>query len=178
MRVKEKEMINELEKKIEQTKTMPKEINDKLNKKILDNLLIAVGIAIYSIFLICGFHNIEKAVYIKDLKIFSLFLLGLTIAIIEYSYKKQSGTIAIYAIESLVLAIITLFSTYICILQESKFLAYIALIFYLFAIYYIIKSIVIYKKTKNRYIKSLSDINEIIKKNEPEKKEKTQRKRR
>ena len=41
---------------------------------------------------------------------------------------------------------------------------YISLVSYTFAIYYIIKSIIISKRMKKKYIQSLSDIEEIIKK--------------
>ena len=177
MEKKEEQIINEIEEKIQQKKKIPIDVQEKINKRIFENLLIAVGIIFFYIFLICGFHNIQKAIYVKDLKVFSVFLAVLSIGIFEYSYKNENTKTCIWGIETLILAIVTLFSIYICIMQEQKFIIYLSLFSYIISIYYIAKNIIIYKKMQKEYIKSLSDINEIVKKEKPVKKEKTERKR-
>lgn len=178
MSKKEKEIMENFEEQLEKKKKLPEDVQKKINKRIFENLLISIGIMFFNILLIFGFYNIERSVYLKDLKVFSMTLCVLTILIWETAYKKESGKICIWGIETAVVALTTLFCTYVCILQETKYILYLALASYIFAIYYLIKNIKIYKKIKRDYIKSLSDINEIIKKAEPEKKLETSRKRR
>ena len=57
-----------------------------------------------------------------------------------------------------------MFSIYICKVQELKYIFYLALFAYEFSIYYLIKDILIYNKTKKEYLKTLTDIEEITKK--------------
>lgn len=170
-------IINELEEKIKKTKKMPKEVENKINKRLLENLLIAIGILVFYIFLICGFNYIERNLYIKVLKIITLIIGIISICIFEYSYKKENTKTMWWGIEILVLSIFTMFSIYICKIKVTKYTIYLALFAYVFAIYYIGKNILIYKKKKKEYIKSLSDINEIVKKEEPQKVAVTTRKR-
>ena len=63
------------------------------------------------------------------------------------------------------------------IVQELKYIFYLALFAYAFSIYYLIKDILIYNKTKKGYLKTLTDIEEITKKEEPQKAKVTSRKR-
>lgn len=172
------EIIDKLERQIEKKKKLPKDVENKINKKIFERLLISIGISFFYILLIFGFHNIEREVYLKDIKVFSIALCIISILLFEYSYKKESMKICVVGIENLILALVTLFCTYICILQEAKYIAYLALVSYVFTIYNLIKSVRIYKKMKNDYIKTLSDINDIVKKENPIRKSQTSRKRR
>lgn len=172
------DVLEEFEEKENEKKFLPDEVKAKINKRIFENILISVIILFFNILLIFGTFNIEKTVYLKDLKVFSIAFCVLAIFIWEISYKKDSGKICIWGIETAFYALSILFSIYVLILKEDKYIHYIALDSYIFSIYYTFKNIKIHKKIKNEYIKSLSDIDEIIKKPEPEKKEETTRKRR
>ena len=107
---------------------------------------------------------------LKGLKIASLIVLLLTIIIFEIAYHKDSGKIAIHGIETLILAFHTLTIWHIVNKLNISFETYILFSTYAFAIYYILKSILIYTNEKRKYLKSLSDIHEIVSK-EPIKKE-------
>ena len=74
----EEKIINELEEKIEKTKKMPPELENKLNKKILENILMAIAIMMYFISLIFGNKHIEEINYI-NLLIYFIILHILTI---------------------------------------------------------------------------------------------------
>lgn len=173
-----KEILEEFEEKENEKKFLPDEVKRKINKRIFENMLIAVSILFFNILLIFGTFNIEKAVYLTDLKVFSIAFCVLAIFIWEISYKKDSGKICLWGIEIALYAVSIMFAIYVLILKEDKYIYYIALDSYFFSIYYTFKNIKIHKRFKNEYIKSLSDIDEIIKKPEPEKKEETTRKRR
>ncbi len=173
----EEKIINELEEKIEKTKKMPPELENKVNKKILENILMAIAIMMYFISLIFGNKHIEEINYINLLKVYTMCLGILSIIIFEYSYKKESVKSMYTGIEVLILSIVTMFSIYICKVQELKYIFYLALFAYAFSIYYLIKDILIYNKTKKEYLKTLTDIEEITKKEEPQKAKVTSRKR-
>ena len=149
----------EVEKKIKLTK----EQKYKIYGKMFKNLLLALGVLIYFVFLNLGYLKLETEVFKTDLKIFAAMLLGFTIYFIEKAYKTKRGTFAVHAIELLVISVITLYMPYVYFYHNkiAQFLfttssAYIA-------IYYMVKCIFIYVIYKNRYIKQASDVTDILK---------------
>jgi len=159
-----KEIEQELSADAKKQKQLPKEESNKLNSKVFKNIIIAIAIMIYLIFINIGSLNIETETFITDLKVFSIILISATVIIFEIAYKKDSGTLCVYGIETLVLSIITLVLPTIYTILNEKFGAIVISIAMLFAVYYVGKSIIIYKKEKKNYLKSTSDINEIVKK--------------
>ena len=155
---------------------MEKEKNNQVNKELLTNICISIGIMIYFIFINLGYINIELDIFKIDLKVFAMILLGLTIIIFEIAYKKDSGKLAITGIECLFLASHTLSIMHVTTVCKFNFQYYILTSSYVFAIYFVLKDIIIYTKERRNYLKSLSDIPEIVKKEEPQKKEATKKK--
>ena len=133
----------------------------KINKRIFQNIIIAVVIVLYFIFINLGFYNIEPIKFLKDIQVFSIITIGITIIIFEKAYKKDSGELAIYGIEALVLSICTLLTIFIEINYRNKFSYIINTIAMLFAIYYVGKSIIIYIKLRKKALKRVSDIDKI-----------------
>lgn len=173
----EEKIISEFEEKIEKTKKMPQDIENKLNKKLIENISMAIAIIVYFMSLIFGRERINATNYTNLLKTYTMCLGILSIIIFEFSYKKESVKSMYTGIEVLILSIVTMFSIYICKVQELKYIFYLALFAYAFSIYYLIKDILIYNKTKKEYLKTLTDIEEITKKEEPQKAKVTSRKR-
>ena len=149
-------------KTIENKKKLPKEEKRKLYKKMFTNIMIACAITIYLIFVNLGFLNIKPEIFVTDLEVFSISLIVVTIIIFEKAYKKDNDTIAIFGIETLLLAIITLISMYIFKIYPEKYMLFIVCFGILFDIYYIIKSIVTYVIGKKIYRNSVSDVKEIV----------------
>ena len=158
------EELANLEKEFVSKKELPKEQDLKINTKVFENIFIANIIMVFLYLINLGALNIETAVFITDLKVFSMVLIVLTIILFEYSYRKENGNIAIHAIECLVLAIFVLCSIYLYTIYFREFDIIISLASFIFAIYYVGKSIFIYIKMKKQYLASKNDINEIIKK--------------
>jgi len=117
---------------------------------------------VYLNLIILGFINIDNSIFIVDLKVFGVSLLALAIGVFEYAYKKDSGIIAIYGIEILVLSIITIGFIYLSLMWAEKFVSISTLITYIIAIYFVIKSAVIYTKMKKKYF--VNEMKKIIKK--------------
>ena len=67
-------MVEELGRNIEDKKTMSKEYEGKVNKRIFSNILIAIVTLLYLIILILGSTNIDKDIFIVDLKVCSIIL--------------------------------------------------------------------------------------------------------
>lgn len=159
-----KVMEEELSQDIKKQKKLPKEELKKLNKRILNNMALAIAIIAYLLLLNIGALNIETATYIMDVKVFSILLIVITIIIFEVSYKKDSGSLCIYGIEALVLAVLTLGLPTLYSIQKEHYGMILTGALVVFTIYYMIKSFMIYRKGKKEQLKKASDINEIIKK--------------
>lgn len=163
-KVQQEENLKNLEKEIIDKKKLPQEEENKINSKIFENMIIADALMAFLYLISLGSLNIETPIFITDLKVFSMGLIVLTVILFEISYKKESGSLCIHGIECLVIAIFMLFSTYLYTMYIKEFYMYVSIFSYICAIYYSAKSIIIYRKMKKKYIASLSDIDEIIKK--------------
>lgn len=141
------------------------------NQTIFNQLIMTVAIMIYFIALHLGYKNISLDVFELDLKVYSIALLLISIFVFENAYKKDSGTIAIYGIETLVLALETLLIPHIAERLGINIPIILVISPFVFAVYYIFKCVITYTKERRAYLNSLSDIKEIVKKEEPQKKE-------
>ena len=108
---------------------------------------------------------------IGDIKVFAGAFLVTGIIFLEIAYKKDKGTIAITGIEFLCLSLHNLSIMHIITLFKYDFRVYLLTSSYIFSIYYVLKSIILYTKGRKDYLNSLSDISEIVKKDEPIKRE-------
>ena len=152
-----------------------KENNKIIRRKIFENIIIAIAMMIYFIIINFSYLRMEENILLQGIKIESIVILFFGIAIFEVAYHKDSGRIAINGIEVLILSIHTLTIWTVINRFKIEFDKYILFSTYVFAIYYILKSIIIYTVEKKKYLDSLSDIHEIVS-NEPVKKEAKKRK--
>ena len=148
--------------------------NNKVSFNVYKNILIAVIIMIYFIIINSMYYKIDNSVALNILKVVSIVLLFFGIIVLEIAYRNENGNLGINAIEIIVLAGHTLSITHIVQLQKFEFANYILVSSYMFSIYFIFKSIIIYTKEKRDYLKSLSDIREIVV-NDPAKKTATKK---
>lgn len=152
-----------------------KENNKLIRKKIFENLIIAIAMMIYFIIINFSYIRVDENLLLHGIKIASLVILFISIVTFEIAYNKDSGSIAINGIEVLVLAIHTLTIRIVVNKFKIDFDKYVLYSTYIFAIYYVLKSMIIYTIEKKKYLDSLSDIHEIVN-NEPVKKEAKKRK--
>lgn len=135
----------------------------KVNEKVFENIIIAVAIMLYFIIINFSYYRIEESMLHLGLKVASMVILILSIIIFEIAYKKDSGKIAIYGIEILVLAVHALSIIQVVGITKIKFTTYILISSYIIGIYYILKASIIYTIDRKKYLESLSDIKEIVK---------------
>ena len=122
--------------------------NSALRKKLQRNLLIAILVTIYFLFIDLGINSIPITVYIQDLKTFTIFIVLIAIVIFEKAYKKDENYLALHGIEMVVIGIETLL-----ILQlystGNEYFKYVLLGITLGMLaYYIIKCLIIYIRYK------------------------------
>lgn len=156
--------IEEIKKTIKKKKIVPKEEIEKINKSLFKNIIVAICVIIYFIFLNLGQMNIKGDVYVTDLKVFSMCVLLTAIALLEVAYKKDSGEIALYGVEMIVISLTTVALIYVNLMLSTRYVYIVSAISYIFAIYYLIKSIVIFLRKKKQYF--VNNMKEIMNKDE------------
>ncbi len=159
-----KSAIKKIEKEIDEKTKLPYEIKNKIRSEIFTNITIASVIIVYFIFIILGSIGIIKNLRPIDLNVFSFLFLTIAIVLFEVAYRKSNGSLAIYGIEFLVVAIFTLFMPYIIFELDDSHKKIYLLASVFIAIYYTLKSIYVSIRIKNEYLNSVSDVKEIVKK--------------
>lgn len=150
--------------------------NKDILKKIFYNLIIAIIIMAYFVFINFSYSNLNTQTFELSIKISTLVIMTVGIIFLEISYKKDNGIIAVNGIEFLVIAAHSLSIKHVIQIFNLDFQLYILVSSYLISIYYVLKTIIIYTNDKRKYLKTLSDIPEIVKDEEPIKKEATKKK--
>lgn len=140
-------------------------------KKILKNSVYAVCIILYFVVLSFAYTRMNIERLSEDIKVFAGMFLVLGLISLEKAYKKDDGKIAIVGIELLVLSFHSLSIMHMTALLKCEFIPYVLTSAGVVGIYYILKVIVLYTKQRREYLRDLSDISEIVKKDEPIKKE-------
>lgn len=153
-----------------------KEVNEKYLNKIYLNILKAIIFITYFLIINLAYENVSVEYMEIGIKIFSMIFLFISIYIFERAYKKDDGDLVIQGIEILVLSAYTLTTTHVTNKFNFGFKNYSLVASYMYAIYFILKSIIIYTKGRKELVDNLSDIREIVKKEEPAKKEATKKK--
>lgn len=145
---KQLEKIREL---LREKNKLPREEQLKVNEKIFFNLLAAIVVIVYFIFINRLYFDLSPEVFLQELRLFSLGFLFVAIVLFEFAYRKDSGKIAINGIEFLSLAIVTMLLIYVETIYMEKFPGVVSLIGKAYALYFLIKSIVINQKAKKEY---------------------------
>ena len=153
-----------------------KEVNEKYLKKIYLNVLKAIIIVAYFLFLNLACENVNAEYFKRGIQLCTMIFLFVAIFIFEIAYRKDDDDLAIQGIEILVLSAYTLTSQHITKKFKFDFKNYSLVASYIFSIYFILKSIVVYTKGRKEMAEDFSDIREIVKKDEPIKKEATKKK--
>ena len=113
--------------------------------------------------------NLERL--IGDIEVFSGVFLVLGLLALEKAYREEKGSTAITSIELMALSMHSLSIMNVITMMKYDFRTYLLTSSYIIAIYYVFKAIVIYTMQRRKALKELSDISEIVKEDEPIKKE-------
>ena len=163
------DLNNSEEKKKITIKDIYKNINNTITGDVLANLAYSSMIMLYFMFFNIQYEVVSEMILNRYINISSIAFLIISIILIEISYKKEDDNTLIYGLEFLALAIFTLLIKHMPKLLNCSTQTYILVGSYLFAIYYMLKSTILYTKERQEDLKKLSDIKEIVK-DEPIKK--------
>ena len=155
-----KNVLNQIE-KIKKERKISKEVDKKIKDRIIVNSAICIALVMLIATYMMAANMLPKEWTKMFYSVSSIVFLIFTIIVFEIGYKKDSGKLAISGVELLAISIFSLFAPYI-FLKYNYTVIYGAIIIVL--IYYIIKIIRIYQLEKKNYIKTIDDIQEIIKK--------------
>ena len=125
----------------------------------------------YFIVLNMAYLTMKQERLLEDIKIFAGAYLLLGIVMLERAYKNEKLETTLTGIEFLCISIHSLTIMHVITLLKYDFRLYLLTSSYIFSIYFVLKSIILYTKEKRDYLRSFSDISEIVKKEEPQKKE-------
>ena len=131
-------------------------------KKLFINFAILVVFVLYFYLLNNLFFNLGRERFIEIYKYISISIIFLTIIIFEIAYKKESEIITIYGLEVFLLSVNTIISITMISKLNITFENYINISCLCYLIYYIFKFIINYTINKREYLKSLSDIKDIV----------------
>ena len=162
---------NKLIKRENKNKKNSKEISQQILKKMFISLLEAVGVTLYFIILNIAYSTMQEERLIDDIKVFSGIFLVIGIYFLEKAYKNDSGIYALSGIEFFVISLHSLSIMHIITLFKYDFRLYLLTSSYIFSIYFVLKTIILYTKGRKEYLNGLSDISDIVKKDKPIKKE-------
>ena len=155
---------------LDKIRKLPKDINQDVLKKVFRCLIEAIIIISYFMVLNIAYNKMNHNRLMEDIKIFSGIFLLLGILFIERGYKKDNFEISLYGIESLGISFHSLSILHVINMYKFEFQYYLLASSYIFALYFVLKAVIIYTKGKKDYLKNLSDIPEIVKE-KPQKKE-------
>lgn len=167
----EKQTLEKKDKAIKKERKLPKGVSQEILKKIFRNLLKGIILMVYFIVLNMAYGAMKQERLIEDIKVFAGAYLLVGIVMLEKAYKQEKTELAITGIEFMLISLHSLTIMHVITMLKYDFRYYLLTSSYIFSIYYVLKSIVLYTKEKRDYLKSFSDISEIVKKEEPVKKE-------
>ena len=153
-----------------------KEVDEKFLKKIYLNVLKAIIVVVYFLVMNLACENMETQYFERGVQLCTMIFLFISIFFFELAYRKDEDDLAIQGIEVLILSAFTLTSKHISKKFNFDFKNYSLVASYIYAIYFVLKGIVVYTKGRREIAENLSDIREIVKKDEPIKKEATKKK--
>lgn len=154
---------------------MKKEVDEKYLKQIFSNVVRAIVIVFYFLILNVLYENIDNTYFGIGAKILTMVFLAISVIIFEIAYKRDNDDMALLGIEVLLLSIYTMTTDYIVKKYGFEFKKYTYAASYVYAIYFVFKSMFIYTKGRKKIVDSFSDVREIVKKDEPIVKEATKK---
>lgn len=165
MKRKEREIKRNIEKlgqELENRKKLPNEEKKKIKRKTMTNIIILVILLVYLFAINIGENNLQTETFIMILKVLSIVFTLITIFLFEVSYKCNENEIILHSIEMLIITLFTMALISAYSLYYGSFYKVIYLAMIIFSVYYLLKDLIIIKKIKKNYYKSLSDIKTIV----------------
>lgn len=144
-------------------------VKNILTQRILTNLTYALITILYFIFFSTQYTKLEANILIKYINASSILFLGISIIMMEIAYRKNNELTFFNGLEFLAMAVFILLMQYMSKVLNCSIQVYTLAGANFLAVYYILKSAILYTKDQQNKLKDLSDIKDIVK-DEPIKK--------
>lgn len=155
--------MDKLEEKIENSKKLPKEEQDKIDKIFFINNVIAIVIMIYFALINVCYYKMYTEDFIHYIKLFAVVMAVVSVGFFEQSYRKEDLRITLVGIETLICAILAAYIPYVYIYGETIYREFIMILPILFAVYYLLKTVIVLVRKQRKYRKeAITDIKEIL----------------
>lgn len=151
------------EKKKIKIKEVCKNTNNIITGDVLANLAYASIMMMYFIFFNILNNEVSEYILEKYINFSSMIFLLVSIVIIEIAYRKEKTSIMFYGLEFFALSIFILLIKHVPIVTGCDVQIYILTGSYAVAIYYMLKSAILYTREKKKQLEEYSDIKEIVK---------------
>lgn len=161
-----KNTMEKMEEHIQEINNIPEQTKKEYRTRITLNIVLCIVIILYIASLVIGNQYLPEQSFTIIYKVLCINVLAIAIVLIENAYSKDDSILMLNSIEILAIAFLTLFS--INILKKEELMK-IKIIILVIALYYLIKSLVIYLRAKNKSIRKNNDIREIVKKESKDK---------
>ena len=147
---------------IKERKILPYEKKQNIMDCIFHNCLIFMIMLIITLIINISFEKFSMKDFKSYIDIIRIGCGAISIVVLEFAFRKDSGKLWIHGFEILIFSICVLFVPYMYISKDKlEFLKYTILIFF---IYYTLKSIISLLHIRNSYLReNLSDVKEIVK---------------
>lgn len=161
---KDKKKIDEkqIEEQIETAKKMPKDEKKKIYKKVFANIILGILVTLYFIGIGIWFFKYWWSNIYNRFEGIQFVNIDNCNILFEFAYAKDDDKTALYGVEMLFVAIMSLVLLYTCILHKDKFIAVANIVACIGVLYYLVKSISIYIREKLKWKKTISDVKEIV----------------
>lgn len=153
---------------IEKQRKLPEHIKEKIHTNIFQNLIAAIIILAYLLAIDITYRVCEAEVFEYYMKYYALGIILGTVFVFEIAYRKNSKKYTLIGVELLCCGILSLYIPYIYIHTSSQFRNIVMILPAFLTVYYLIKSILIYKAKQFKYTSNLSDVKEIVKEDNKE----------
>lgn len=157
----EKAKLMQLE--IEEKRKLPKNVKDEIVVKIFHTLIVAIIIVIYFLTVNLFYYNFEAVQFENFMKYYALIIIVATVIMFEIGFRKNSMKFAVIGIELLACGILSLYIPYVFLHTTKSLRLSIMILPIPILVYYMIKSLIIFKKDQFNYHNNLSDIKELVK---------------
>lgn len=147
---------------IKERKILPYEEKQNIMNSIFYNCLIFLMMIIITLIINISFYKFSAKDFNSYIDIIRIASGAISIVILEFAFRKDSGKMGLYGAEILIFSVCVLFVPYMYISKSNlDFLKYTILGFF---IYYSVKSIVTLLHIRNSYLReNISDVKEIVK---------------
>lgn len=155
-----------MQEEIKEKRKLTQDVKEKIDKSTLYNFIICVAIMAFTCTINYIYLNTDVHLFELILKIFSIVIITITVILFEIAYRKDSTAIWITGIEFFVYSIALLYLNYVYLYQTEIYKGFIMILPIFFAVYYIAKELIIYRKMEKYHLNNLSDVKEILKERE------------